>query len=680
MKHFSSSVVQPILAAVRPSTIVEIGAEAGGHTTQLVRWAEEHDARLHVIDPAPGSAVRALARQHPDACVLHKGLSLEALPRIERPDVVLIDGDHNWYTVYEELRLIERRSARWPVTLLHDVSWPWGRRDLYYSPKTVPEEWRQPFGTGGIVRGQSPLSADGGFGGRRAKALHEGGPRNGVLTAVEDFMRVSELDLQFFAVPGPGGLGMLFERARLDDDRALAEVVEGVHDPAFAVRLTPGYASRYFDGAAQRTPAIELRWPSGTADHEYRVLLRDDTDGRYVIKQAVGAPPYGLRPETLDPSHLYRWRVQGRDREAPQWRNLFPDLLLPEDPRGAGPGLRTAVSAPVRAQALLTWDGVGAPAYRVMIRDDETKDVVSNDAIQGTAYAVDWSKLDPRRLWGYRVQALKEGGWADLVKYRTLHPPVELLGNGDLPPSEPDVSFTHVILTRFSLRTSGVGFRGEWEPGWLEHRLELFERYCLPSVLSQTSQDFTWVVFCDPATPGEIVDRLRGYSERITVADCRRTSGLRGNHPDDLRDLDPYIDPDAKVVISTRLDSDDALNRGAIAQIQRHAGAFWGSSEELLLHSFPLGCKFDAVNGLVYRSRYQQNAFLSLFERPGNNVQGVMRDSHTRLEKLCPLERDFSLLGWLQVLHGGNVSNHLTRQDVQADDLDLDALFGVAGP
>ena len=29
-------------------------------------------------------------------------------------------------------------------------------------------------------------------------------------------MRESELDLQFFAVPGPGGLGMLFERDRLD--------------------------------------------------------------------------------------------------------------------------------------------------------------------------------------------------------------------------------------------------------------------------------------------------------------------------------------------------------------------------------------------------------------------------------------------------------------------------------
>ena len=248
MKQFWSSVVEPIITAVLPATTVEIGAETGGHTKQLARWAADHDARLHVIDPLPGSQVKALARDYPHACVLHQALSLAALAEIERPDVVLIDGDHNWYTVHAELRLIERRYERWPVTLLHDVAWPWGRRDLYYSPETIPAQWRQPHGTGGIVRGQSELSPDGGFGGRRAKAAHEGGPRNGVLTAVEDFLQSSELDMHLFAVPGPGGLGILLDRDRLDSDSKLAQIVESTHDLDFAERLSPGYASRYFHG------------------------------------------------------------------------------------------------------------------------------------------------------------------------------------------------------------------------------------------------------------------------------------------------------------------------------------------------------------------------------------------------------------------------------------------------
>ena len=72
-------------------------------------------------------------------------------------DVVLLDGDHNWYTVDHELRQIEQ-SARacalpLPVVACHDVGWPYGRRDLYYDPATVPEGYRQPYRKGGLLPG-----------------------------------------------------------------------------------------------------------------------------------------------------------------------------------------------------------------------------------------------------------------------------------------------------------------------------------------------------------------------------------------------------------------------------------------------------------------------------------------------------------------------------------------------
>lgn len=407
----------------------------------------------------------------------------------------------------------------------------------------------------------------------------------------------------------------------------------------------------------------KLEWAEQPAGCDYRVVLGDVTEGRYVIKQPVEAPAYDIPVDKLVPSHLYRWRVQGRDVNRARWKDIFPELLLSEDPGSGASELKTAVHAP-------------AHGHGEQGEDDEL--LVGKDAVRGTAYALDRSKLDPRRWWTYRVQqVLKERGWADLLKYGTLHPPVERSPPRGTP-AKPEVKVTHVVLTRFSLRSNTVGFRGEWPPGWLERRLELFERYCLPSVLAQTTQDFTWIVFCDPLTPEGVVERLRGFSDRITVAECRPMSSQRGNHPDDLRDLDRYVDPASEVVISTRLDSDDALNREAIAQIQSHARTFLESSDDLLLHTFPLGCKLDVVNRLVYRSRYQQNAFLSLFERPGNDIQGVMRMSHTKLEQFCPLERDFGLLGWLQVLHTGNVSNQLRRGDLQVHGLDLDAMFGVA--
>jgi hypothetical protein len=36
---------------------------------------------------------------------------------------------------------------------MHDVLWPYGRRDLYYEPERVPEEFRQPYEMKGIRPG-----------------------------------------------------------------------------------------------------------------------------------------------------------------------------------------------------------------------------------------------------------------------------------------------------------------------------------------------------------------------------------------------------------------------------------------------------------------------------------------------------------------------------------------------
>ena len=76
-------------------------------------------------------------------------------------DAALIDGDHNWYTVYHELRLLHEvaRAAGEPLPLLilHDVGWPYGRRDLYYGPEQIPEEFRQPYAQQGMLKGSSEL-------------------------------------------------------------------------------------------------------------------------------------------------------------------------------------------------------------------------------------------------------------------------------------------------------------------------------------------------------------------------------------------------------------------------------------------------------------------------------------------------------------------------------------------
>ena len=81
------------------------------------------------------------------------------------------------------------------------MDWPYGRRDLYYQPDTIPAEFRHPFAEKGIVRGQSRLAEVGGLNSRNYQnALEEGGPKNGVLTAIEDFLALHPGDYRFFMI------------------------------------------------------------------------------------------------------------------------------------------------------------------------------------------------------------------------------------------------------------------------------------------------------------------------------------------------------------------------------------------------------------------------------------------------------------------------------------------------
>lgn len=222
MYRFFESTIRPLLDLVpRLETMVEVGAENGRHTGQLLPYARARGAHLHVIDPASSFHASNYRRRWAGCSTLHERLSHDALPAIDAPDVVFLDGDHNWYTVYEELRILDRISADWPLTFLHDLEWPYGRRDMYYAPERIPAEHRHPYAQSGIVRGSSELSPTG-INEALLNAAHEGGPRNGVRTAVEDFLDETQRDLMLFVVSGNNGLGIVIDRGRLRDRRFAA--------------------------------------------------------------------------------------------------------------------------------------------------------------------------------------------------------------------------------------------------------------------------------------------------------------------------------------------------------------------------------------------------------------------------------------------------------------------------
>lgn len=208
-----------------PRSVIEIGAYAGDVTRFLLKWAEPSGARLWAVDPSPQDELVGLAEKHPEVQLLQE-TSHQALRELPRADAYVIDGDHNYYTVSEELRLIAEGAGQemLPLLLLHDVGWPHGRRDDYFAPELIPEEFRQPAIEGG---GLFPGIAEPQQGGLPYKfpAAKEGGARNGVLTAVEDF--VGKMDRTRLAIlPAFFGLGVVWS-----EDASYAEQLAQLLDP-----------------------------------------------------------------------------------------------------------------------------------------------------------------------------------------------------------------------------------------------------------------------------------------------------------------------------------------------------------------------------------------------------------------------------------------------------------------
>lgn len=209
MHRFFGSVILPVLEDLRPRRILEVGAAAGTHTRLLAGWARQHGAEVVALDPAPGFAPRALEAELAPALAVVVEPSLDYLARAADFDLVLIDGDHNWFTVRRELALLEARADPFPVVLLHDTGWPYGRRDGYYAPERIPPEHRRDPRRGGLVPGEPGLRDQGGLNAGEMHAAREGGPGNGVLTALEDFLDETTLDLEVAHLPAFHGLSVV---------------------------------------------------------------------------------------------------------------------------------------------------------------------------------------------------------------------------------------------------------------------------------------------------------------------------------------------------------------------------------------------------------------------------------------------------------------------------------------
>lgn len=140
----------------------------------------------------------------------------------------------------------------------------------------------------------------------------------------------------------------------------------------------------------------------------------------------------------------------------------------------------------------------------------------------------------------------------------------------------------HIVRSRYQ--------QGQPNATVLGHaRLKLFEEFCLPSMVGQTTDNFIWLIYTDPqldrALRNAMVELLKPYGHFFFVASMHnvlwkdgqatnltQATVYTGNqtlleHVMAKRDLVP--------VLETRLDADDALHVRYIEDLQREAAEFF---------------------------------------------------------------------------------------------------------
>lgn len=227
------------------------------------------------------------------------------------------------------------------------------------------------------------------------------------------------------------------------------------------------------------------------------------------------------------------------------------------------------------------------------------------------------------------------------------------------------VKFTHYLVTRFNVPVENWNIdkagRPTLDEPWMTHRLWLFRKYCVPTIVAQTCQDFHWVIYCDINTSFIKKTQIE-ESVRMLPDVMIRFVAHQGEMMSDLRKLisgstTPYV-------ITTRLDNDDGLGQNLIQNVQGH----FKEVDKLLLNPIH-GIIYDINEKVMTRMRNsKQNHYTSLVEKNKNpeELLTVLGFPHDNPPPGVVIENIAGDRAWLKIIHEKNIKSQLKGRPVFA--------------
>lgn len=219
--------------------------------------------------------------------------------------------------------------------------------------------------------------------------------------------------------------------------------------------------------------------------------------------------------------------------------------------------------------------------------------------------------------------------------------------------------FQHFLITRFNLR---VDTWNETKSGnkvltkeWLTERFQLFETYCLPSVLNQVNKNFTWLIFFDIETPYEYKLKIHDLFKAHKFIKYYFIGGNDALVSSSVQEIKNTLEKSEPVsfIITTRMDNDDMLNKYFIETIQR---LFRPIPQTII--DLKRGFQLTAKNKKTVVRNYfaHANHFISLIELT-SDFNTIFCKKHGDWGSHPRIIAETELPLWVEVIHKNNKGN-----------------------
>lgn len=168
--YYDLDIIPIILSRFKVNHIIISGFDDKSVVNLIFKYCEDNGASYTAIDFKDGVNNEFI-----------QDYTLNVLPSLRNYDAIFLNDDPNWYTVYNELNMINENNEEFPLVFICHNIFPHKRRDSYIDPEIIPKEFRNEFSKG--FEYDNVFLQD-----KFYHAIEENTSKNGVLTAIEDFI------------------------------------------------------------------------------------------------------------------------------------------------------------------------------------------------------------------------------------------------------------------------------------------------------------------------------------------------------------------------------------------------------------------------------------------------------------------------------------------------------------